>query len=35
MKLYDQNFFDKDGNAKPEGASEEILARRAPGCIVR
>ena len=26
MKLYDQNFFDKDGNAKPEGASEEILA---------
>jgi oligoendopeptidase, M3 family len=26
MKLYDQNFFDKDGNAKPEGTSEEILA---------
>lgn len=34
MKLYDQNFFDKDGNAKPEGTSEEILAAAA-GCTAR
>ena len=26
MKLYDQNFFSIDGNAKPEGSAEEILA---------
>ncbi|MFR5864338.1 MAG: hypothetical protein ACLUFV_03645 [Acutalibacteraceae bacterium] len=29
-----QNFFDKDGNAKPEGTSEEIWPPAA-GCTAR